>query len=167
MAQKKFRDFSVVFFGGLFLLTWEPVFIWLLVGGMVLLTPYSGRNRMTEKNRMFQIGKDAKKFGLNLPQSSALRSLFVKVYNNFYDSVEKYPHLEEEFKDVMNEMWSSLAANDSKDHWYDVLGSVLANWPHPEGRRSGENLQEKLKKVKELSQQWDEAKREAAGGSHV
>ena len=168
MSRKKVRNLSAVFFVGLFILSSEPVFLWLLAGTLVLLHPEEGGGELekTRKNLIFQIGNDARKYGLKIPRKVSLRNLLVQVYQNFEKSKKDYPHLKAEYKDVLSEMWKSLALEQDSDHWNRVISSVLAGWPRQKKSGSG-SVQSKLKKVTELTQQWDDAKKEVYGGVSV
>ena len=168
MTRRKVRNLSAVFFVGLFLLSSEPVFIWLLVGAMVLLHQEEESTKSVKlgKDTVLQASEDARKFGLKMPKQTVLRSQLVQVYKNFDRSKKDYPHLKNEYKEVLNEMWASLAADDSSDHWNRVISSVLAGWPKQQPTVKS-SIQSQLKKVTELTQQWDDAKKEVYGGSSV
>ena len=168
MSKKKLRDLTAVFFVGLFVMTFEPVFIWLLIGAMVLLASEKEEKteKLSKKNVLFAIGADARRHQLRMPQNKSIRSLLIKVYRKFDRSVKLYPHLESEYQEVIDEMWISMAEEEEFNHWNSVISGVLAGWPE-ETKKSAGGVQEKLKKVKELSEQWDEAKSEALGGSRV
>lgn len=168
MSKKKLRDLTAVFFVGLFVMTFEPVFIWLLIGAMVLLSSESEEKpeKANRKNLIFQIGSDARRHHVKMPHNKSLRSLLIKLYRKFERSKKLYPHLEGEYQEVIDEMWVSLAEEEEFNHWNSVIAGVLAGWPE-ESKKSSGGVQEKLKKVKELSEQWDEAKSEALGGSRV
>ena len=167
MSRKKFRNLSVVFFVGLFVLSFEPVFLWFLVGAVVLLNPEEGRGKSEKpKNYIFQIGADARKFGVKMPRPQSLRNLLVQVYQNFETSKREYPHLKAECRSVIDEMWSNLASDARPEHWNIVISSVLAGWPK-QNQKHSVAVQRKLDELSELSRQWDDAKREALGGAHV
>ncbi len=171
MSKRKLRDLTGVFFIGLFLLTWEPVFLWLLVGGLVLLQPdssgESGADKATAKNILQQIQEDARRFRVKMPQRQERRSLLIQIYRQYEEAKRQYPHLKSEYREVINEMWTSLATDPSPHHWNQVLTSVIADWPSQTSAAPSHAVKEKLQRVKELSQQWDDAKREAMGGANV
>ena len=63
-------------------------------------------------------------------------------------------------------MWEAMAQESDKDKWNLIVSSVLNDWPTQ--RVSSENsIQKKLKEVRVLTQQWDEAKKEAMGVQNV
>lgn len=168
MSKRKFRDLTAIFFIGLFLLTFEPVFLWLLVGGLVLLQPVSDgtREENTNSSLLFEIGSDARKYGFNRPRSSTTRRLLIQVYQCYRRSLEIYPHLKQEYSEVIEEMWISLASESDQHAREKIIRLVLEEWP--ESSRSGDqSIQSKLRNVKELTAQWDEAKHEVQGGVHV
>ncbi len=171
MSKRKLRDLTAVFFVGLFLMTWEPVFIWLLVGGLVLLQPDSredsNEEKTSSKNLLQLIREDARRFGVKMPQRQSRRSLLLQIYGQYEEAKRQYPHLKCEYREVINEMWTSLAADANPHHWNQVLTSVIADWPTRGTTAPSQGVKEKLQRVKELSQQWDEAKREAMGGANV
>ncbi len=169
MSKRKFRDLSVVFFVGLFLMTWEPVFLWLFAGALVLFQVDRSENSVAESDHhsvMQQVRQDARRFQVKFPHKPALRSLMVQIYRQYQRAKERYPHLKAEYREVISDMWTNLALDPSEAHWNQILTSVLGDWPTQEGSAS-QTMKDKLKKVKELSQQWDEAKKEAHGGVRV
>jgi hypothetical protein len=168
LSSTKFRDLVVVFWVGLFVLTWQPVFIWLLIGSVVLLQPSKkvGRKKEFDKDRHRRIRQDANEFGLEMPRKPVLRSLLRQVYIGHEKSIKRYPHLQNEYDEVLNDMWQSLAMEQSSEHWEKTLHLVLSGWPKSEGS-SSRTIQDSLQRVRDLSQKWDEAKNEAMGGSRV
>ena len=169
MSKKKMRDITAVFWIGLFVLTFEPVFLWLLVGFMVLMQT-EGSHKIDKKeakgNVLFAIGADARKYGLKMPRRMSTRSLLIRVYQSYFRSVEAYPHLKTEYSEVLEEMWASLAAEEEPEAKDRIVSSVLAGWPQTT-RTGFQSVQSKLKKVSELTSQWDEAKEEVRGGASV
>jgi hypothetical protein len=171
ITKSKFRDLTAVFFIGLFVLTWEPVFLWLLVCGLVLLHPEKvlraeeGRGS-GHKALQAQIRQDAKRFHCPLPHRPSRRALLQQVYQRYQAARERYPHLQSEYRDLIHGMWVSLSSNFSPEHWDQVLTAVLAEWPG-KATSGALSLQEKLAKVRELSEQWDSAESEALGGTNV
>ncbi len=167
MSKRKVRDLAAVFFVGLFLMTWEPVFIWLLAGALILLQPEKADEELSvtgkTKKIMQQIREDALRFQVKVPHRQTNRSLLIQVYRRYNAAREAYPHLKSEYREVINEMWTSLAEDPRPEKWSQILTAVLAEWPN-QAQSSDHTVKEKLKKVKELSQQWDEAKKEALGG---
>jgi hypothetical protein len=169
MSKRKLRDLTMVFFGGLFLLSFEPVFLWLLAGALILFQPDTKQGEdqaLGRKDIMKEIRQDAQRFRVTLPLQMARRALMVQVYRHYATARDKYPHLRSEYREVINEMWESLAQDPSPDHWDQVVSSVLAEWPK-QSRSTTHSVGEKLQRVKDLSQQWDEAKSEALGGARV
>ena len=71
MSKRKVRDLAAVFFVGLFLMTWEPVFIWLLAGALILLQPEKADEELSvtgkTKKIMQQIREDALRFQVKVP----------------------------------------------------------------------------------------------------
>ncbi len=168
MSCNKFKKLSILLFVGLFLYTHQMIFLWLLVGTLILLSSEGRRkDKPSSQNTLIgQIREEAGRFGLKLPNRPNLRALLVRLYQKYNSSLQTYPHLATEFQDVIDEMWTSLAADPDSQHWSHVIQSAINDWP-VDSKKTMDAMKEKLKKVKELSQQWDEAKTEARGGSRV
>lgn len=168
MSRSKTRNIAVAFWLGLFLMSFEPVFIWLLIISVIVLNP-EGDAPKKSKNRkdlIYQIGADASKYGVKMPRKPVLRSLLIQVYRKFNQSVAAYPQLRSEYREILDEMWVSLAAEIDAEHWESTISKVCSGWPVAQ-KGIASSIEERLQKASELTQQWDEAKREVRGGAGV
>lgn len=168
MSRKKWRGLVIVFFVGLYVLTWEPVILWLFAGAIVLLwdSPESRPAKIKNRDLSFQIGKTAREHGLVMPRNSVIRSLLRKIYRQYNRSMEMYPQFESDYKEVIEEMWANMATTQNVEYWKTLLTSVLENWPKNE-KALGESIEKKLAEICEKTKQWNEAKSEAMGGDYA
>ena len=171
MSRKKVRNLVVATWIGLFMISsFEPVFIWLLIISMIALHSDEDEERSKPKKKnkdlYHQIRSDAKKYGTQMPTKPVLRSLLIKIYQNYNKSVIEYPQLQSEYRGILDEMWISLAEHIDADHWETTLSKVVSGWP--KGKKStASGIEDRLKKLDEMTKQWDEAKNEVRGGVHV
>lgn len=168
MTNKKLRDFMIVLFVGLFLLTFEPVFMWLMIGGMVLFRSEKKTDKQTNDSEAIteKIARDAKEHGLHMPRTPQVRSLMIQVYRKLEKSTVRYPHLKDDYRAIVDEMWPTLSENQDRDYWVEVISSVLASWP--DSKKSGiQSVKDQISRVSELTEQWEEAQNEVRGGAHV
>ena len=162
MSRRKLRDFLAVVFVGLFLMSHEMVFIWLLVGSIVLLHPENNKGESKGQRGIKSAQKDAKKYDLKIPNDVSIRHMIAQVYDRYQQSLKLYPHLEAQYEGIVEDFWKSLVVQSDKDHWRYLLTTILAEWP-AEIHRPQNNLRKKLDEVKKLTHQWDDAKKEAFG----
>lgn len=167
MSQEKLRDFAIVFWVGLFLLTFQPVFLWLLAGSLVL---FSGKScsRAEKRGVHRRMKLDAKENELHVPRQRHLRDKMIMIYEKRERAVADYPHLKQNYDDVIDEMWFALGKKKTVKAWDEVLSTVLAKWPTAkpsETKKSG--ISEKLDELNRATQQWNEARKEAFGGPRV
>jgi hypothetical protein len=167
MSRKKLRDLMVVFFAGLFVMTFEPVFLWLMIGGLILMqTDSSKKEKIKSEPITHLIGRDARSHGLEMPRTPQVRGLLIRLYRKLEKSSNQYPQFKDEYQGIVDEMWNTLAENQNRDYWVDVISSVLSSWP--DSRKSGiESVKAQISRVNEMTSQWDEAQREVGGGLHV
>lgn len=161
MSRKKVRDLLAVFFVGLFLMTQEIVFIWLLVGAIVFLHP-EGEEKNKGQRAIKSATKDAKKYGIKIPNDSSIRQMLSQMYERLDQSLKLYPHLKEQYEGITEDFWKSIVVQNDKDNWRYLLTTVLAEWP-AEVYKPQHSLRKKLNEVKKLTHQWDDAKKEAFG----
>ncbi len=168
LSRKKARNLAAVVFIGLFFMSREPVFLWFFVGALVLLQADSdsSADRGKKQSWILKAKRDGRRHSLSWPKSRHLRSLLGQVYQNHAQAVSTYPHLKQDYDEVLDKMWVSLAKDSSPEHWTQIIGSVLSGWPQAQPKSEG-GLHAQLQKVRELSRQWDEAKSEALGGACV
>ena len=86
MSRKKMRDFMAVVFVGLFFLTQQFIFIWFLIGSIVLLHPENGEkeDEWNTAKSLRMARRDAKKYGLRIPDDASIRQMTGEVYQRFH-----------------------------------------------------------------------------------
>ncbi len=167
MNKKKLRNFMFLIFLGLFVFTHKPFFVWMFIAVVILFHEDNKSSSSSFKqSNSNKINEDARLRGLSIPKSRKVRDTLSQIYKNLMRSKKLYPHLEEEYEKIVDEMWEALVgACDHKD-WLDITMSVLTNWP--DQKSSGLlAIKNQVAKVKELTQQWDEAQSEVENGAHV
>lgn len=161
--MRKTRDLFAVLFVGLFLLTHSLVFIWLLVGAIILFHPENSYGKFTKnKKPLKEAEKAARHYGLQIPKESSIQQMLQQVYARLDQSIKLYPHLRTQYEDVIDDFWKSLVINPSHDQWRYLLTTLLAEWP-VEKQQVQNTLKEKLTELRKTTQQWDSAKQEAYG----
>lgn len=145
---------------GLFFFTFNPVFLWLLIGTLILFSPYKKSKDKVINHHFNQMKRDARKYGLQVPYQKDLRSLLNRIYKKKNLAVKEYPQLKEEYDEIIDELWSSLSQSKKPQEWSRILNSVLAKWPGDE-EVGATAIQDKLDKISELRKQWREARAEA------
>lgn len=166
MSNNKTRDLTAVFFVGLFLLTKQLVFIWFLIGAMILLRSGGKKSPKADRNSLRRIQKDARSYDLALPKQPHLKALLVQVYERLDQALLSYPHLQQEYEEIMTELWRSLKGQPDQSQWHQILATALSSWPD-QSPQPENSLQKKINEVTRLSRQWDEAKKEVYGGANV
>ena len=107
MSQRKLRDFMAVVFVGLFILTQQLVFLWFLIGSVVLLHPENGKYKEEMKSRqsLRMAKRDAKKYGVRIPEDESIRQMTKDVYQRYQKSVKLYPHLRAQYESIIEDFW--------------------------------------------------------------
>ena len=142
-------------------MTFQPVFLWLLAGALVLFSPDCKKRKRDRESVDGRIRKRARQKGISLYQRSHLKGLLMEVYRNHDRAVQTYPHLSAEYSEILDEMWLALVKETSTESREAVVKTVLNQWPGPiEPTES--NIQKKLREVGSLTKKWDEAKLQRA-----
>ena len=160
--MRKLRDLLAVLFVGLFLLTHSMIFVWLLVGAIVLFHPENSYGGTKKQKPRKEAEKDSRRYGLTIPKDSSVQQMLHQVYARLDQSTKLYPHLKTQYEDVIDDFWKSLVINPSIDQWRYLLTTLLAEWP-VERQQVQNTLKEKLNELKKTTHQWDAAKKEAYG----
>lgn len=163
MGSKKMRDLLTVLFVALFFMTREMVFIWLIVGTVVLFHPSNGKASCRGKLRR-RIVSDANKYGLKVPKNKPLREKLNRVYRRYENSSRTNPQFQSHYDEIIDNLWLSLAADEDIETWNYLLKNVLNEWPE-EKANAKKKLRDKLNEVNKLTTQWNEARHEAMGES--
>jgi|GEM_PF-4416214 len=159
MNRKKMRDLGIVFFVGLFLMTKEIVFIWML--GFVFILFSSTYSRPKSKKRKRYLS-DAEERGIKIPASHSIHQRLDKVYQKAEASKKRQPAIAESFDEIIEDLWENLAIEDRMQAWREILDDVLDEWPEKR-KELRASLEKKIKTVQELSDQWSEARAEVYG----
>ena len=168
MSKKTIRNLIVVVCLSVFFFTGETMLLWGLLLSIILLGTNSRSigSRTVYQSYIYQVGADAKRFDAPMPRQHLIRKALVQIYKKREQSIKRYPHLQEEFQKLIDEMWLSLTEDHRPSHWKHVIGEVSRQWPSSQ-QRENRNLEDQLRKIKELSRQWDEAQVEASSRSSV
>ena len=160
--MKKLRDVSLIFWLGLFFMTSKPVFLWFVLISYVILTPSETRQVKDQGSSLWQqIKEDAGAYDLRLPKKPFLRSLLKRLYQKYNQSVEAYPHLQSEYRELLEEMWQNLKlAGPDSQRWETMISKLVSDWPSPKATVS-QNVESSLGRVTRLTRQWEEARQEA------
>ncbi|MCJ8277804.1 MAG: hypothetical protein MJK18_13255 [Bdellovibrionales bacterium] len=153
-----------VLFVGLFILTQHFVFIWILIGSVVLLHPENEKYKEEVKGHqsMKMARRDAKRYGVRIPEDESIKQMTKEVYQRYRKSLKLYPHLKNQYESIIDDFWKGVVMQPQKEQWRYLLSTLLAEWAL-EKQKSQQSMRQKLEKVRELTQQWDDAKKEAYG----
>jgi hypothetical protein len=156
-------NFMIVFWVGLFFLTKEPVFLWLLAGCAVLLTSRKKKRKdPMSSSRSSQLwAQDARAQKVQVVDCPKVRLALEELYQMLAQTQRETLSLQNIYQDVIHEMWHELGKTRDPELWLDIIRQVIRGWP-VESRQS--HLQHKLTELQRLKGQWNEARSEAIGG---
>ncbi|NQZ17732.1 MAG: hypothetical protein HRT44_00500 [Bdellovibrionales bacterium] len=106
--------------------------------------------------------RDAKRYGVRIPEDESIKQMTKEVYQRYRKSLKLYPHLKNQYESIIDDFWKGVVMQPQKEQWRYLLSTLLAEWPL-EKQKSQQSMRQKLEKVRELTQQWDDAKKEAYG----